>query len=208
MNIQENINEIYDQYSIPPNLRQHMQRVAAFAAKIATNWQGAEPIDKALIIDACLLHDLGNIIKFDFDNFPELLGAEQARIEYWREVKTNMIAKYGNDEDAATCEMIKEIGVSPEVAFIVENWGFKNFTRIEESDNWNWKIAVYSDHRISPSGVVTLKQNLENKQKRYRISRHNSSLLSKGADGLFKSAERIEQELGKRLMLDIHKVVI
>jgi hypothetical protein len=83
--------------------------------------------------------------------------------------------------------------------FIVRNWGFKNFTKIDESDNWNWKIAVYADHRISPTGIVSLRQNLENKQKRYKLSRPNASHVSSEAEDLFESAVNIEDGIAVRI---------
>jgi len=200
------IQEIYKKFNIPPNLQQHMLRVAAYAKLIINNFNNSNLISSHIILNSCLLHDLGNIIKFDFDNFSELLGAEEKNIEYWKKVKTAMIYKYGNDEDIATVEMVNGLNVSPEVLFIVKNWGFKNFKRIAESDNWNWKIAVYSDHRISPIGVVTLQQNLENKQKRYKLSKQNASHLSEQANELFNSATQIEQEIMKNSLINLHTI--
>ena len=73
------IKDIYSKYNIPPNLQLHMFRVAAFADILCDNHKKVD-FDKEIIIKSCLLHDLGNIIKFDFDNFPELLGAEEKNI--------------------------------------------------------------------------------------------------------------------------------
>ena len=171
------ISKIYSLYQIPPNLQMHMYRVASLAKLISNSWKVQEP-DTKLIVESCLLHDLGNIIKFDFENFPETLGDEQENIEVWKAVKEKMQTKYGKDEDVATTKMIEELNVNPKVKFIVNNWGFKNFKKIEASDNIEWKICVYSDHRISPDGIATLEQNLENKKKRYAFNRTNSSHLS------------------------------
>ena len=198
--------KIYQRYNIPPNLQQHMIRVAAFATLIVNSWKGQNVLDKGLIVTSCLLHDLGNIIKFDFENFPELLGPEIKNIEFWKKVKKDMIKKYGKDEDIATVRMVKGLRVSKKILFIVENWGFKNFTKIAKSDNWSWKIAVYSDHRISPQGVVTLKENLENKQKRYKLSRPTASHISDKAKDLYKSAMEIESEIAKNVSLDLQKI--
>ena len=200
-----NINEIYAKYQIPPNLQEHMYRVTALAKLICKNWTG-EKIDEKQIIQACQLHDMGNIIKFDFDNFPELLGEEQKNLDYWKRVKKEMIEKYGKDEDAATVKICAEIGVDDKVMFLVKNWGFKNFTRIAKSDSWEWKIAVYADHRISPSGVVSLKTNLENKQKRYKLSRPNASHISGEAESLYNSAIEIEEAVQKNLTIKLEDI--
>jgi hypothetical protein len=200
-----NITEIYNKYKIPPNLQLHMMRVAALADLISSNWTGSS-IDREKIINACLLHDMGNILKFDFDNFPELLGDEIVRLEYWRDVKKEMAKKYGADEDLATMKIVKEIGVENDVEFIVENWGFKNFVRINNSDNIEWKIAVYSDHRISPGGVTSLEENLVNKQKRYSFSKKGSSHLSNEADNLLNAAKQIEIFIQKNCRIDLQKI--
>lgn len=57
------IQEIYRRYSIPPNLERHMLQVAAVGEYICTHWSGPE-LNSQLILQALLLHDLGNIVKF------------------------------------------------------------------------------------------------------------------------------------------------
>lgn len=200
------ISAIYTKFQIPPNLQEHMFRVAALAKLIYDNWTGKDDLDKETILHACLLHDMGNIIKFDFDNFPELLGKEVKNLEHWKQVKEAMILKYGEDEDKASVKICKEIGANKDVLFLVENWGFKNFTRIAESNNWEWKIAVYSDHRISPQGIVSLKENLKNKQKRYKLSRPNASHISDQAEELYNSATIIEKEIQENISIQIDSI--
>lgn len=200
------ISEIYTKYQIPPNLQEHMYRVTALAKLICDNWTGEDKLDVDVILQACLLHDMGNIIKFDFDNFPQLLGEEQKNIEYWKKVKREMIKRYGEDEDMATVQICKELRVQENVLFLIENWGFKNFTRIAESDNWEWKIAVYADHRISPQGVVSLKQNLENKQKRYKLNRPNASHISDKSQNLYDSAIEVENDLQKNISVKLDSI--
>lgn len=58
-----NILEIYNKYYLPENLQMHMLRVAACSNLIIDNWSGPE-IDKEAIIRVCLLHDMGNIVKY------------------------------------------------------------------------------------------------------------------------------------------------
>ena len=80
----KNISEIYEEYKIMPNLREHMLRVAGAASLICDNF--TEPLNKEEIISACLLHDMGNIIKFKLDYFPEFNKPEKA--EYWQNVQS------------------------------------------------------------------------------------------------------------------------
>ncbi len=60
----KNASEIYAEYRLMPNLKQHQFRVAAVAEIICKNL--SEVVDKDNIILACLYHDMGNIIKFDY----------------------------------------------------------------------------------------------------------------------------------------------
>ncbi len=63
------IQQLYEKYEIMPNLQLHMYRVAAVAKMICDHFQ--KPINKQEVIITCLLHDIGNIIKFDLFDFPQ-----------------------------------------------------------------------------------------------------------------------------------------
>ena len=45
-----------------------------------------------------LLHDLGNIVKFDLEKYPDFLGKEKPRLEYWKKVQKEVREKYGSDD--------------------------------------------------------------------------------------------------------------
>lgn len=61
--VRSSIKSIYDRFSIPRSLRLHMYRVASIAEMVCDNWKGPR-IEKDDIVAACLLHDVGNIVKF------------------------------------------------------------------------------------------------------------------------------------------------
>ena len=67
--------DIYEKFATPPNLQQHLFRVATIVLFLQKHWMG-EGFDWQKMVIAALLHDLGNIVRFDFDNHPELLGEE------------------------------------------------------------------------------------------------------------------------------------
>ena len=81
------IQQIYSDYKIMPNLQLHQLRVASVAKIIAENFK--EKLDKESIVIACLFHDMGNIIKFNFSYFTEFLKPEG--LEYWQAVKNEYI---------------------------------------------------------------------------------------------------------------------
>lgn len=204
------IKDIYSKYQIPPNLQQHMLKVAGIAKLIADSW-GDNTIDSKILIDACLTHDMGNLLKFDLINKVNFLGEEAKNVEYWRKVKEEMAKKYGNDEHNATAIICKEIGLSAEAFWIVENWGFGNFEKVLKSDNWGYKIAVYSDHRIGPFGVVSLIDRFSEQRKRYELQKHNSgdltAHLSDKSEFLANCAFETEKQLQDKTNRDLSLVI-
>src|SRR3989344_7719535 len=100
---------------IMPSLQLHMFRVTSVAQIICESlgenvilvseahpesgsWTSQDDA-KNNILSACLLHDMGNILKFNLDLFPEFLQPEGK--EYWQKVKDSFEKKYGKDEHEA-----------------------------------------------------------------------------------------------------------
>lgn len=158
------ITDIYREYKIMPNLQEHMLRVAAVASVICDNWQG-ELIDKKSIVTACLLHDIGNIIKFRF-NLSE--DEQNPDIEYWRGVRNEFIEKYGTDEHHATIDIVKELGQSEKVISYIDGVGHDKFGQQIERDDMGIKIVNYADTRVSPYGIVSYQERMDDVLSRYR----------------------------------------
>ena len=158
------IGEIYRKYKIMPSLQEHMLRVAAVASLICDNF--TEPLLKEEIITACLLHDMGNIIKFKLDAFPEFLEPEG--LDYWQKVKNEYIKKYGENEHKATTMILKELGVSERVIFIVDQINFVLYCRLCDSPDLSSKIVVYADGRVDPHGVVSFEERMNEGKNRYK----------------------------------------
>jgi len=78
-----NIIQVYAKYQIMPELARHQLRVAGVAQTIVQACQ--ERLDEDSIVTACLLHDMGNILKFDLTRFPEFLQPEG--LDYWQQVQ-------------------------------------------------------------------------------------------------------------------------
>jgi len=157
------ISEIYSRYPIPQGLRQHQLRVTAVASVICDGFNLS--LDRDDVIRACLVHDMGNLIKFDLDQLPELLEPEGAN--YWRERKAELIAKYGPDEHAATVAIVRELGVSKKIISYIDLIGFKNTIKAVESTDFEGKICHYADHRSTPHGVESLAERLADGDRRY-----------------------------------------
>src|SRR3989344_9124015 len=163
--------QIYAEYKIMPSLALHQLRVAAVGKLICDNFR--KPINTRDVVLACLFHDMGNIIKFDLALFPDFL--ESLGIEYWQEVKEEFIAKYGQNEHVATRALVREIGVPASVIAIIEGVGFSKMKGILAQDShYELKIVEYGDCRVSPRGVVPIRQRFQEGSKRY-THRHPSS---------------------------------
>lgn len=91
------ISEIYDDYRIVINLQEHQRRVAAVARIIADNFSGE--LDRTGVVEAALLHDMGNILKFKQDHFLE--GGELSDEDFFARMKNYWLATFGPNENSA-----------------------------------------------------------------------------------------------------------
>lgn len=158
------ITEIYRQYRILPNLQEHMLRVSAVAAYICDHFDGSK-IDKSSVISATLLHDMGNIIKFDLTLYPELLGPKP--LTFWEGVQVDFKERYGEDEHVATELIATELGVSERIKELIQAVSYHAAEENVASDDFEKKIAAYADLRVGLHGVITLEERLSDFTKRY-----------------------------------------
>jgi HD superfamily phosphodiesterase len=163
------ITEIYTEYKISPNLQRHMLWVAAVATMICDNFD--ESLPKEDIVTACLLHDMGNIVKYDMDVFPDFLEPEGA--EYWKKIQAEFIEKYGKDDHHANLKIVKEFNVSAKVIDCVNKISFSLTCANRDSNDIVTKIIEYSDHRVNPFGIVSYDERMEEARKRYQNRENN-----------------------------------
>lgn len=195
------ISEIYSQYKIMPSLQLHQLRVAAVATQMAES--AYEQLNINAITTATLLHDMGNIIKFKLDLFPEFLQPEG--LEYWREVKQEFINKYGDDEHNATYDIAEEIGIDKESMQLLKSIGFSKAPEVLKRNDISQMIVCYADHRVGPKSVLSLEDRMQEGQKRFKknknvadkdIEKHEESFRTLSAAMI-----EIEQCLFKMLVL-------
>lgn len=190
-----NILEIYKKYQIMPQLAEHQLKVAGTAQVICGNFEGK--VDRENILAACLLHDLGNIIKFDLSITDKMMPGRFSSedLAYWQEVKDGCVNKYGQDEHLATLKMLEEMRMSPRIIELVDCVGFQNGQSNAESRDLGKEICAYSDMRVGPKGVVTLEQRFQDLRVRYdhkhRLMGGNESLRLEFEAGL----RQIEKQL-------------
>lgn len=162
------IGDIYKEYHTMPNLQEHQIRVAAVAMQVCDGFD--IPLDRERLAKACLLHDIGSIVKFKLKEFPNLWYGET--LEYWEKIQKEYIEKYGTDDYESNMAIISEIGVDKKVYDIADAVGFHNWCLINTDGGWEHKIASYADSRVSPFGVLSLNDRLFESSRRYKNVEH------------------------------------
>ncbi len=203
------IMEIYEKYNVMPNLQEHMLRVAAVGKiicdeinksnenKIVGGIEGRNIVDTQSVVTACLLHDMGNIIKFDLNYFPEFL--EPQGLEYWQNVQNEYFEKYGKDEHVATLEIAKEVLENNKdkenVLEIISAIGFgKSIKNAQAETKMEFKIAQYCDQRVGPHGVLSLEDRIADGRKRY-AEKMSKSINGREFENLAQALKNIEGQI-------------
>ncbi len=207
----DSIGDIYDRFEIPPNLQMHMFRAAALAELVCDNWKGPR-INKADIISVSLIHDLGNIVKFDLET-PAVLklyyDQTEEAIGKLREVRGRTIAKYGTDDHAATQMMAKELDINKRLMYLL-TYGGHAFTDTEiiVPDDWDVKIYAYADFRIGPFGIMPLKDRFEEFRRRQeiRIERGAKNWSYEHIDAIVAAGFALEKELQANVSLRLNQI--
>ncbi len=182
--------EVYREYKILPFLQLHQLRVAAVAKQICDSL--SVPVDTDGVVAAALLHDMGNILKFDFSRFPDVF--QPKGVPYWRSVQAEYRAKYGNNEHDATLAIARELHVPQRVINYIMAVGFSNVPVTLVDPSIEKKICCYSDQRVAPAGVVSIKQRLYEGAKRYAYHPTRTKLLShqgRSAEGLLEMERQV-----------------
>jgi hypothetical protein len=158
------VSHIYEDYNIMPHLQMHMLRVAAVAFLICENME--TEVDKENIVLAELFHDMGNLIKVDFDVFPEFF--KEKGLDFWKGIKEKMIQKYGPDEHHGNLTIMGEIGLPARAIELADSNRFSQLCSHKERNDLNISITHYSDGRVAPYGVVSYQARMDEAGERYK----------------------------------------
>lgn len=146
-----------------------MKRVTAVGELIIDSLPGTvELTAREDIVAALLVHDLGNIVKFDFTDSSMWRGYTSEEVRRWLGVRERVAANYNSTDDhMVTQRMVSEIGANGRVLFLVSGMLLENIRRVIDSDDFALKICAYSDQRVAPWGVVTLDERFLDLRRRY-----------------------------------------
>ena len=180
-----NIIDIYNKYHLPENLQMHMLRVAACSNLILDNWKGPD-INKNSIIRVELLHDTGNMAKIQED--------ESNDIEFLN-IRQEYINKFGKDDHSISLDIGKSIGLNDFELELMKNKESKRNEEIMNSNSYEIKICAYCDERVSPTGVESIKDRLEDAKIRYKGKTNTVWGDEEKANFLINCALEIEKQI-------------
>lgn len=173
-----------------PTLQLHQLRVAAVGQILCDSIPDFK--DTKEVVTTCLLHDMGNIIKFDLNYFPEFLKPEG--LEYWQKVKDEYIQKYGNDEHHATQDIIAELVGSGKIREYADQVGFSKLQETKDETSLAKKICAYSDMRVGPHGVILIEERVTDGRKRYE-GRKDKTVGSDKYEVLVNALKEVEKQI-------------
>lgn len=185
------INEVYGIYKIAPWLAEHMFRVTAVSLTIFDALglkEGREDL-----ICAGLFHDLGNIVKF---NFQTLQIAGDSDLSHWEKTKKEFVEKYGESAHHATILILKEIGVRERIVKIIDEMSFVHSPEIANGGDILLQILTYADMRVLPNGISSLTDRIEDMYRRYTEKHPKDSERTKiGVEGMYKLEKMLFEKL-------------
>lgn len=186
------ITDIYARYPVTPNLARHMLRVGAVTRLILDHWTGPD-LDERTMMRIALLHDTGNILKFDFDGHPHLLEEEQGNLAYWKKLQAQWADRFAN-EDEMTYAIAAECGLEPDAIAMMRDMGYGLMDRIAQEERFERKIVKYADMRAAPFGILPLRDRLEEGRKRY--AKHPAITIDPSrTDTLLQAAFEVERQI-------------
>jgi len=171
--------EIYKKYPVPRLLQKHHIRVASVGAYIASHFKNPGKIDKILVIKTLLLHDIGNIVKFNLDKPEYMSRTEWKNINVWRK-KQDLYRKKYESEHTATLEMVKSLGID-KVPNHLKHVGVSRLPQVVKSQDYNLKLITYADLRCAPFSIVSINQRFDDIATRYKNTKHSLSKVNQMA---------------------------
>jgi hypothetical protein len=188
------IHDVYKKYSIPLNLQTHMFRVAAVGSLISNHLNQA--IDQEVIVKTLLLHDMGNILKMNFQKLDFFEPADLSRLDHYLKIKQQFLEKYGPDPDQATLKIIQEITNNQKILYLIKHSHGNHLDDFINSNQWELKICYYADMRIGPFGLISLDERFTDLKKRY-------SHELKALERYHRQASKIEAKLQAVTAIDL-----
>jgi hypothetical protein len=198
------ITSIYDKYPVPELLRKHQLRAASVGKLLSDNIIETR-VDQDLIIKSLLVHDMGNIIKFNLNNPLMMTDKEKSNIDHWVKEQEVYKEKYSSDDHLATLSIVTELNLADEIKHTLLHSGSSKLKEVILSGNFNTKIVTYSDLRSAPFGVVSIDERFDDVINRYKNSEHPLSSLEEVENRRILSHD-LERQIGEIVETDLDRI--
>lgn len=189
------VKKIYEIYLIPLNLQIHMLNVAALAEIILNNWIGKE-VDKEVIIQACIFHDMAKPITFKISKQAQF-GFSLKEISKLKRLQKQLKTDYGSNEHIATIKICKEIGLSSTTLKHIDNLKWDNIPRLLKENKIESLIPIYCDMRIGPKGILLLNERLKELKERVGTEDYEDNVRNGNA---------LENLINQNIRIDINSI--
>lgn len=198
--------EIFERYQLPELLQIHLWRTASLMEYLLKQWRGPK-LNHQLLIETMLLHDLGNLVKFDLTNTAPIMLLPPPELEKYRSLQAIWHQKYGTQVDAVTVQLINELKLvnGPAIRQIILTHSDSTLPTTVTNQDWSQKLCDYADFRIAPHGLVTLQERFADLAKRYagRTNDWNTTAKVSAKLALFQS---IETQLQAHLAVGLNAI--
>lgn len=134
---------------------------------ISKHRTGSEIINRNNLISAALVHDMGNIVKFTFSEDTMSLLEWVEDLTLLKKIQQDMHQKYWQDDHQANLSICKELGIHSNIINIVDAVDFNNIIEHSFSSHPYQILITYTDLRVAPFSVVSVKERLDESAKRY-----------------------------------------
>lgn len=188
------ISEIYSKYKTLPNLQRHMLRVSAVAKIVLDNWTGVE-VNNESILQTCLLHDIAKPITFDMNKQVQYVKNTKELNEI-ENCNKFLINNYGTKEHPALLKIGIEIGLNHKTLKLLDNLEWYLINELLEKNEIESLIPIYCDMRISPNGIVTIEQRIQDLKNR----------TGKDIQQQYKDGKNLERFINQNISIDLNKI--
>jgi len=207
------ITQLYKKYHVPKNLELHMFWVSALGQKIIDHWVGPK-LHQKHTVSALLLHDIGNLVKFELNsswwlkNMQKIVLEETNSTNFLNNLKkaqTQMIKKYGKNSELANVAILKEIGVEKGIIELIEDHSWERLTVALNTENWEEKIVEYCDLRVIPNGLTTVENRMNDLRQRYQ-HRDSSWADQESFQSRLSLVKQLEDQLEERTNIQLKTI--
>lgn len=200
------IEQFYTEKRIPTHLQRHMFLVAALGLHLAQHWRDEE-VNADEVVTVLLLHDLGNLLKFELEKGVEIFDEPERDLAYWQQVNEEMKTQYGSDVQEATLKMARELEVGERILFLLAHMYISKLPEDVVNTDPAQAICAYSDYRVAPSGYVSLAERLEDLRLRY-AHRESKWADAQKIEKKTELATQLEQQIQDKISTDVQNLPV